>query len=619
MDEVLKELDNLSDVQKINTLKKIIDEKRKKVIYYVALKNLHLKNNDLNNFQDVKNTIKELKQQIETLQKVKDNILIVKPEEKKKNKKEEAKIELVLKPEEIILLNHVSNDNHEKQLTNFDNIEIPLLEHLLSLKEKYVFYRKKENDRIKKLKRSICILVDIGSIKAETLKQQLDEKLATKRTISKIIKYLDKLIKLEYKRINNINRKEKRLIETLFAERYGISDYQNDENYTVEEIYSTYYELVFKEKDMHYINSLLEQFPDLYILKNKKRLFYEDILDRYTNILLNKNYIGKDKKAETNLQELEYYRSLILKYLSYSFENSDTFIAEITVKKIERILYLLNNNDIYNNKSKAILEQINYLKEVIRLGNLSVNDNSNIKEIKGEYIFSIDNDKAKIMEDALSISKKDENYYISFYTPDIVSFVEPSSVLDKKAFERFKNFRKRNYALPQDTIQFFKLIQGRKKRVIGYHFVIDENGNLRDLKIERNIVKLYNSYSFEEFNALLCEGKDKNALYLKELYCLLENKSDVTSSSNILKGLILNCGTILGRYLNVKDIPCIYKNLEDGTVHSIPNKDYYVEFTSPLRSYISIMNQRILVNGKQIHNIEKQCLELNKQKLNKRS
>lgn len=49
-------------------------------------------------------------------------------------------------------------------------------------------------------------------------------------------------------------------------------------------------------------------------------------------------------------------------------------------------------------------------------------------------------------------------------------------------------------------------------------------------------------------------------------------------------------------------------------VRSIPNPDFYVEFTSPLRSYLSIMNQKILLNGYTNKNIEEQVQEINNSK-----
>lgn len=54
--------------------------------------------------------------------------------------------------------------------------------------------------------------------------------------------------------------------------------------------------------------------------------------------------------------------------------------------------------------------------------------------------------------------------------------------------------------------------------------------------------------------------------------------------------------------------------MENGTISSIPNPDFYVEFTSPLRSYLSIMNQKILLNGYTNKNIEEQVQEINNSK-----
>lgn len=617
MDELLKELEALSNHKKKELLKETLKNKRKELNYLIAKKNCYYKQNDYVQFDEIREKIKSLKKQLNYLQQLKNDmdISLEQPSKSNYKPKKEKQIEIILSEKEIILLNKIIDEDHFSILTNFDEINVPLLEHLLLLKQKYQFYLKKENKNIKNINKSITLLNDLATVPKKTY-EQLNEHKEMKKVLNKIIKYLDKLLHLEYKKINKLNREQKRLTETLFAEKHGIKEALADKPYTIEELYSVYYQLVFKDKDLSYVEKLLEEFPDLYLLKSKKRLFYQDILDRYENVLLNKNYLGITKKEMDAKKELEYYQNLILKYLSYSFENDENYIIAITIRKIERILDLMTKNDFYLEKSKVILEQLSYLKEIIKLGNLEANENTNITEVKGEYIFSIDNRDAKIIEDALSIEKDKNEYHINFYTPDVVSFIEPSSILEKKVFERFKQNRKKEYALPKDNAQFFKLIQGRRKRVVGYHFIIDENGNLKDLRIEKNVIKLYNTYSFEDFNNLLNEGEDKNAILLKELYCLLENKDskEYIHSSNILKALILDFGTILGKYLDVKNIPCIYKNLENGTLSSIPTSDYYVEFTSPLRSYISIMNQRILLDNKEAKNIEEKCAELNKEK-----
>lgn len=617
MDEYVKELEALSDHKKKEYLKEALVTKRKRLNFLVAKKNCYYKQNDLIQYDAVKEEIKNVKKEISYLQKLKNELngnLDFNKKSTSKSKKE-RKIEITLSEREIFLLNKVIDEDHFLALTHFDGIEMPLLEHLLSLKQKYQCYLKQENKTIKKINKSISLLNDLA-VPPKNLYESLKEHHEIKKILIKIRKYLDQLIRLEYKKINKLNREQRRLTETLFAEQYGIKTSLPDRAYTTQELYSVYYQLVFKDRDLSYVEQLLEEFPDLYHLKSKKRLFYQDILDHYGNVLLNKNYLGCTKKELEARKELEYYQSLIVHYLSYSFAHQEHYMVEITIRKIERILDLMNKNDFYLAKSKVILEQLSYLKDIIQLGNLEANENTNITEVKGEYIFSIDNVDTINIEDALSIQKENNNYHLHFYTPDVVSFIESSSTLEKKAFERLKKSGKQEHPLPRDTVQFFKLVQGRKKRVIGYHFVIDEQGNLKDLKVEKNIIKLYNAYSFESFNLLLSQKEDKNATILKELYCLLENKSqeDFVYSSYLLKGLILNCGMLLGRYLAAKNIPCIYKDLNSGEIGTIPTSDYYVEFTSPLRSYISMMNQRILVNGTQTEDVYEKCEELNKEK-----
>ncbi len=515
-------MEKLEAFDKYDDYTREIEKLKKEFRYYIALKNCYFKTNNYSKAEEVKKEIKEVKQKISNVQKLRQEV------EFEKNKKTEK---------------------HQKM--------------------KYI--------------------------------------------LNKIKRYINKLIHLEYKKRNKINREERRIVETLFAEKYGVKEYNADFSYKLEELYSTYYQMIFKDQELSYIEKLLEEFPDLYLLKTSKRYFYQDILDRYENSLLNKNYLGTSKKEEKNRKELEYYQSLIMMYLTYAFENDNYDIVNFTVKKIERIVELLDGKDFYLQKSKVILKQLNDLKEVIKLGNMSVRENHNIKEIKGEYIFSIDKEGTKIIEDALSVQKKAGDYYINFYTPDVASFIEDNSSLDKRAFEKFKSDGRRNYSLPREQTYMFRFLQGRKKRAIGYHFVLDSKGELKSIKIEKNIIKLYNSYTFDEFNTLL-GSVDENTGCLKEVYQLLEHREEFVHSSNLLQSLILDFGNLLGKYLNTTATPCLYKNLKNGTISSIPNPDFYVEFTSPLRSYLSIMNQKILLNGYTNKNIEEQVQEINNSK-----
>lgn len=608
-------MEKLEAFDKYDDYTREIEKLKKEFRYYIALKNCYFKTNNYSKAEEVKKEIKEVKQKISNVQKLRQEVEFEKNKKKEKQAKKEKdkKVEIQLTREEISLLNELIEEDHYFILTHFDTINVPLIEYLQELNQKYQFYLTKENKTIKKIKRSLNILNHLGESDSKNLQKSLEKHQKMKYILNKIKRYINKLIHLEYKKRNKINREERRIVETLFAEKYGVKEYNADFSYKLEELYSTYYQMIFKDQELSYIEKLLEEFPDLYLLKTSKRYFYQDILDRYENSLLNKNYLGTSKKEEKNRKELEYYQSLIMMYLTYAFENDNYDIVNFTVKKIERIIELLDGKDFYLQKSKVILKQLNDLKEMIKLGNMSVRENHNIKEIKGEYIFSIDKEGTKIIEDALSVQKKEGNYYINFYTPDVASFIEDNSSLDKRAFEKFKSDGRRNYSLPREQTYMFRFLQGRKKRAIGYHFVLDSKGELKSIKIEKNIIKLYNSYTFDEFNTLL-GSVDENTSCLKEVYQLLEHREEFVHSSNLLQSLILDFGNLLGKYLNTTATPCLYKNLENGTISSIPNPDFYVEFTSPLRSYLSIMNQKILLNGYTNKNIEEQVQEINNSK-----
>lgn len=608
MEEILEYLEKLKSSEKNEVIKNLISERRKEIIGLISQNNINTKKNDIENIDLTRTKIKRLKEEILLLQNLKKEPTY--SQEKNKNPKKNTTEKNLLNKKDLEYLSKYISGNHMKILTEFDDIEISLLEHLLQLKQNYMTNKKTINKKVKNIKKSIKILSDFSSEQNTKLNEMLDNNLYLRKILSKVIKYLDKLIRIEFKKKNSLTRKERRLIETLFADKLGEKEKIPLKDYTTEELYSTYYELIFKDRNLTEITDLLEKYPDLYLLKNKKKIFYELILDKYANVLLNKNYIENTEKCKKNKEELEYYKKLIVNYLAYSFENDKPIIRDLTIKKIERITTIFNNNDIYIEKSNEILNQIKYFQEIIHLGSIQSNDL--VKEINNEYIFSIDSDGTQIIEDALSLRKDQNHYYVNFYIPDLISFIPENSILEKKALERYKSSK---YAFPHDIIKFFKFNQGRKKRVIGYHFIFDKDGKILDMKIEKNLVKLYNSYTFEQFNKLfLSEEKIPNDM--KEIYEKLSNKKlEDNNSGIILSFLIQYCGINLGKYLGSKNIMCIYKDISSGEVHSTWNENDYVEFTSPIRSYISFYNQRAMFSqNKELLN--EQC-EIVNQKIKK--
>ena len=56
---------------------------------------------------------------------------------------------------------------------------------------------------------------------------------------------------------------------------------------------------------------------------------------------------------------------------------------------------------------------------------------------------------------------------------------------------------------------------------------------------------------------------------------------------------------------------CLYKNINNGEVHSIYEENDYVEFTSPIRSYVSYFNQISIFEHINMKELMEQCETIN--------
>ena len=245
MEEILEYLEKLKSSEKNEVIKNLISERRKEIIGLISQNNINTKKSDIENIDLTRTKIKRLKEEILLLQNLKKEPTY--SQEKNKNPKKNITEKNLLNKKDLEYLSKYISGNHMKILTEFDDIEISLLEHLLQLKQNYMTNKKTINKKVKNIKKSIKILSDFSSEQNTKLNEMLDNNLYLRKILSKVIKYLDKLIRIEFKKRNSLTRKERRLIETLFADKLGEKEKIPLKDYTTEELYSTYYELIFKD------------------------------------------------------------------------------------------------------------------------------------------------------------------------------------------------------------------------------------------------------------------------------------------------------------------------------------------------------------------------------------
>ena len=124
MEEILEYLEKLKSSEKNEVIKNLILERRKEIIGLISQNNINTKMGDIENIDLNRTKIYKLKEEILLLQKLKEENIILKKENKtiKKNKEE-----MLLTEKELNFLNRNISGNHIKNLTNFDDKKDRLL------------------------------------------------------------------------------------------------------------------------------------------------------------------------------------------------------------------------------------------------------------------------------------------------------------------------------------------------------------------------------------------------------------------------------------------------------------------------------------------------------------
>ena len=363
--------------------------------------------------------------------------------------------------------------------------------------------------------------------------------------------------------------------------------------------------------DLFYYDELLEE-----ILKNDKISKNEKIID--TCIRMIRNHDISDGKTSKQINKAaHWYKHLERRLDNKSYEEDENQLNDLYgispyfKKPIEEEGYTLG-------KSKKELEGFNKTKD---------------------YIFTIDNNLAYDMDDAISITKEDGLYKLKIYVADPNSFCSKDSSLMNEARRRVETIYTDKVSVgifPRDIIAYYLSLEQNSNRYARvYEYTISESGIITGFEIRKEIVNVSHNYSYEEFNSALenpkNEEEETSIKYLLELNNIINkkyigkiNNSDINAES-ILENYILFTNTKVAEFFALRGVPFIYKfhsntdkrinnvlDLEinkkyknivkgaikegtdkeyslDKTSHEGLNLKYYCHSTSPLHTYADIL------------------------------
>ena len=170
---------------------------------------------------------------------------------------------------------------------------------------------------------------------------------------------------------------------------------------------------------------------------------------------------------------------------------------------------------------KAVRDE---LKQMESTGRFEITDEeiSKRKDLRGELIFTIDPVDAKDFDDAVSLEKlKNGNYYLGVHIADVSHYVTEGSALDEEALLRGTSVYLMNDVVPMLPEKLSNDICSLKEKVDRLVFScfmeIDSKGNVLKYDVHKSIINSKKRFTYEEVQKILDDGKGLHYAKLAEM------------------------------------------------------------------------------------------------------
>lgn len=417
----------------------------------------------------------------------------------------------------------------------------------------------------------------------------------------------------------------------------------------VEEIYGTIYFLQDVDKALTLIHD-----NSLWLLGSMEdKLLIEKIMDSYFEAMLQPNeeryqYFLKVMKGMIGI--IERYPHIENKMAAY-FEQNKNYHLELG--------FLLSNQfrTRYRTHGLLIASLKRNLQSPPITPTITIDDG--FQNHTSDYIFTIDNENTNVKEDAISFRKDENGITVTLYTTNVTNILRQLPHLETVAFSKWFAQTGGHLFSPSDIATYFSLEKQVPRDVVTYQFRFDLHYHLLDVTLGRSNITVDKNYTYQEANAYILKKEKDIFPYWEEFYQLMNhyqqlnhhkmeykalrsfcdsviNKTPITTSSYSEANLIVSelknlIGYYQASFFDQNHIPIMHyvndfelsseefnrmlenwKNHHDTKllerlpiqsqyrVASAPHRgigyDTYAHCTTPLRNYLALVNQNILID-----------------------
>ncbi|MDY5869223.1 MAG: ribonuclease R [Lachnospiraceae bacterium] len=171
-------------------------------------------------------------------------------------------------------------------------------------------------------------------------------------------------------------------------------------------------------------------------------------------------------------------------------------------------------------------------------------DREGRKDLRHVQMVTIDGEDAKDLDDAVSLEKKDGNYYLGVHIADVTNYVQENSALDREALERGTSVYLVDRVIPMlpHTLSngICSLNMGEDRLALSCLMTLDEKGTVTGYEIAETVINVNQRMSYTDVNKILEGDPETINRYesLVPMFRLMKELADIVREKRKKRGSI---------------------------------------------------------------------------------
>ncbi|MDR0272966.1 MAG: ribonuclease R [Clostridiales bacterium] len=189
------------------------------------------------------------------------------------------------------------------------------------------------------------------------------------------------------------------------------------------------------------------------------------------------------------------------------------------------VLTLVMMADVPFEFSKEVADELENIPSEI-----NESDMQNRLDLRNEFVFTIDGDDTKDIDDAISFSKNGDGYRLGVHIADVSHYVCAGSAIDASALNRGTSIYLADRVIPmlphKLSSGICSLFPNADRLALSCIMNVDSNGDVTDYEITPSVICSKRRFTYNEVQEILDKGEDELINSMDELRNILRKKRD---------------------------------------------------------------------------------------------